>query len=412
MVKRKFKKLQIEQHRICPQVYLAGGCLLGVFGLLIGNSFLSTQKTTAHEIVDNDELLLSDFIAEDGTYNEGSFLAEADNENGSNGSSNKRKKHCPPESTHYGMRCRGCMGITFEADYLYWKAQEDGLIYAMKIPGWQPGQNITHVNNAYLKEHSPNWGSGFRLGVGENLPYDLWDLGFDWTYYNHRNTNHVHSDDKSIIAITVVKLFNSTDTFTVTDASSAWHLRYSMMDLVLGRKYLFGNHFILRPNAGLKGGWINQTQSIHYSELNTAKFGTLPNTRVKKINDFAAIGPEMGLDMRWLIGHQFGIFGTMSTALLYGHFDVQTKFYFFDSTITNVPTLIDSKNRLRPTLQLLLGLDWERCFGTTKFGLGAGYELQYWWNQQQNFVDVFSLAVPSGGDLTMHGLTAKAKFEF
>jgi hypothetical protein len=406
MAKKKRKKFQIEPERMSPQVYIAGGCLLGVFGLLIGNSALSVQtKASPAEVTNNNENNLDLFM-------EGELLAEDSSEDDSIESKKREKKRCPPQATHFGMRCGNCEGITLEADYLYWKAQEDGLIYAIKIPGWQAKQNITHVNNVYLVEHSPNWGSGFRVGLGDNLPYDLWDLGFDWTYYNHRNTNHIHSDTNSIIAVTAVKLFNSTDTFTVSDASSAWHLRFSMMDLVMGRKFLFGDHFILRPSAGLKGGWINQTQSIQYSQLNTAAFGSLPHTRVKKINDFAGIGPELGIDMRWLLGHQFGIFGIMNTALLYGHFDIKTKFFFFDSPITNVPTLIDSKNRLRPALQLLLGLDWEKCFGGMKFGLGAGYELQYWWSQQQNFVDVFSLAVPSGGDLTMHGLTAKAKLEF
>jgi len=411
MVKRKSKKLKIKQERICPQVYLAGGSLLGVFGLLVGNSFLSTQSAPSQETVQNDGIFVSEFVLEDNTFLDGDFFADADDTDMSN-SPSKKKKHIPPETTHFGMRCKKTNGITFEVDYLYWKAQEDGLTYAMKLPGWQPGQNITHVNNVYLAEHSSNWGSGVRLGIGENLPYDLWDLGFDWTYYNHRNTNHIHSDTDSIVALTVVKLFNNTDNFTVSDASSAWHLRFSMMDLVLGRKYLFGDHFVLRPNAGLKGGWINQTQSIHYSEISTNNLGTLPRTKVKKINDFAGIGPELGLDLRWLIGHQFGIFGSLSSALLYGHFDVQTKFYFFDSSITNVPTLIDSRNKVRPTLQLLFGVDWERCFGKTKFGLGAGYEVQYWWNQQQNFADISSLNAPSGGDLTMQGLTAKAKFEF
>jgi hypothetical protein len=67
---------------------------------------------------------------------------------------------------------------------------------------------------------------------------------------------------------------------------------------------------------------------------------------------------------------------------------------------------------LRPTVQLLLGLDWEKCFGKRKIGLGAGYEVQYWWNQQQNFYDFYTITPATAGDLTMHGLTAKLKFEF
>jgi hypothetical protein len=392
MHKKDSKKNPKKAINISPKTYITGGCLLGVVALFVGNSALSGERATSmFSFTQGDHRREPPFDSLVAKSEEGDEKARLSNS----------KQH----GDHTAYREPGNNMVTVEVDYLLWRTREDGLAYATASDS---------LNQVHLKEHIPTWGSGFRLRAEHGgLFSDVWDVGFDWTSYNHHNNRSLYSSSNSLTPINLMGMFNLSNSLNAAAVHSDFHLRFNMMSGVIGKRIAFSKYLVVHPHAGLKGGWINQRQAVRYRSSSTTTFGILSGAQFKKINNFAGVGPELGIDLRWRFGQQFGIFGTMNTALLCGHFDVKTRGTLANSDgTTQISTYIASKNRIRPALQLMFGADWERRFGGMDFGVGAGYEVQYWWNQQQAFVNSFSSPPSYGGDLTMHGLTLRVKLGF
>jgi hypothetical protein len=74
------------------------------------------------------------------------------------------------------------------ADFLYWKATETGLPYAMHSENTTTFMNDgaggptpkNRVDNPSFK-----WRPGARAGVGYNMAHDEWDLYFCWTWFQN-----------------------------------------------------------------------------------------------------------------------------------------------------------------------------------------------------------------------------------
>jgi len=86
-----------------------------------------------------------------------------------------------------------------------------------------------------------------------------------------------------------------------------------------------------------------------------------------------------------------------------------------------------NRNLMVPVLTGVMGLAWDMCFSCDKMHLGirAGYELQYWFRQNQRFSNFNtgsagslgeSTAAPrytrTTGDLALQGLTIDVRFDF
>jgi hypothetical protein len=322
------------------------------------------------------------------------------------------------------------IGMFVTADYLYWKAQEDQLVYANlleSVPALGPPSRITIIEQDF------EWSSGCKVGAGYRHPSQLWSVYFNWTHFHNETSGSISSPSRLLFATNLTAALNITAGFIVTvdGATSTWHLKMDMMDLEFGRLLPFGNGFYLTPHFGVKGGWINQTQTINYSNFtsNVAVF-TSSNATVLKTNNCAAIGPRFGFNSGWagkVIGGgqgpcskwdaTLGIFGNLSAALLYSDFHVSDKFNFQSTPPLQNGTIADDKFQLRPTMQLALGVDWtqkyKRCWG---FAVRASYEAQYWWNQWQvtnnTLSTLFLNQSTTDGDLTFQGLTVEFAFLF
>jgi hypothetical protein len=316
-----------------------------------------------------------------------------------------------PNTSQCTFKTRNAVGLMVTADYLFWQAQEDQLVYAIRFSDL-PSLGVPQQTRPLEQEFE--WSSGYRVGVGYQYPKEHWSLYLNWTHFSAHPTSHFCSPMVSLFASALAGATNDSPISLGMDAKSQWHLHLDMLDLELGRTWTIGSKFSIQPHLGVKGGWIDQEQKITYTQLTGLKDLDIPKAQVKRENDFAGIGPRGGVNLRW--GKEFGIFGNLSAALLYGAFDVDAKYNIISDPASQNGTISNNEHRLRPTAQLSLGFDWTHHFKSEQtLSIKAGYETQYWWDQWHvipNLLSTELLSTSPYGDLSFHGLTLSAAVLF
>lgn len=323
------------------------------------------------------------------------------------------------------VECCSPACATVSVEYLYWKVEAE--LYAGQYLDYSVDDTGAATIDGRLQRQKFDFTSGVRVGLGYALPYENYDLGLSWTWLNPKTTTNLFTTPiaPSTIQIAVaLELIDETGEDiegTVGSLSSVWNMNFNMFDLKMGREFFVGRRFALHPTLGVKGGWIDHTQVFVFNDVPIKNVvGTrLPNTQGfgKKTNKFGGAGPLVGLDMRYGFGPQFGLFGSVSGALLYGHFTLNNTF-FLGNTFNEIPQtaiLNNSHNRLSSTIQMLIGGDWSYRLWGRGIHLGAAYEVQLWKDQlgANDSSSQFSIVTyRSGGDLMMQGLTLQAAIDF
>jgi len=288
-------------------------------------------------------------------------------------------------------------------EWLFWKTRQGGMEYAVARSSNTPGV----FTDAVTQKIEFDWESGFRAGLGVHLPQDGWDLFVDYTRFC---ADHTAQAGGSLFPLLAFQgQFPAAD---VSHAEAHWKISFQTLDLEIGRAYFLSKTLSLRPHIGLKGAWIDQDAHVHYSG------GAIAAGQVYHLkfdNDFKGGGVRLGVDSNWLFGGGFSLFGNLSTALLAGFFDLeQTQVQIAD---TKVIDLDSDLHQVSPMLQLILGAAWDKNFqkGRYHFGLSAGFESQYWWqqNQLEHFTaDTQPIFVRQNDPLSFYGLTLQARFDF
>jgi len=293
--------------------------------------------------------------------------------------------------------------VYFTGEWLFWKTRQGGMEYAVARSSNTPGV----FTDAVTQKVEFDWESGFRAGLGIHLPHDGWDLFVDYTRFC---VDHIAQAGGSLFPLLAFQgQFPAAD---VSHAEAQWKISFQTLDLEIGRAYFLSKTLSLRPHIGLKGAWIDQDAHVHYSG------GAISSGQVYRLkfdNDFKGGGVRAGIDSNWLFGGGFSLFGNLSTALLAGFFDLEhTQVQIAD---TKVIDLDSDLHQISPMLQLILGAAFDRNFqnGRYHFGLSAGFESQYWWqqNQLEHFTDdTQPIFVRQNEPLSFYGLTLQARFDF
>ena len=299
-------------------------------------------------------------------------------------------------------------GIFFFGNYRYWQASQDGLQYTTKSDSFTTGPSvITHGKAERIK---PGYESGFRVGAGYRFKRDAWDFLVSWTDLTSSRRNSTQAPISGFdLAIWSPASIGS----YASKASGHWDLGYYVFDAELGRNYFVSKALALRPFLGLRGAWIDQKFDVNYHNVGVAAIGTTEvNTRMK--NDYSAGGVRLGFNMEWFFWSTFGIYGNISTSLVYGSFAVKTKVEAAEAQVVHLKSNI---NRMRPNLETGLGLRWATNWDSCRFSLSLGYEMIQWWNMNQLTKVEFPGAANgfvhrSNGDLGLQGMTLAAGLEF
>jgi hypothetical protein len=311
--------------------------------------------------------------------------------------------------------------ITLLVEYLYWKVQEDQLYPFVSFDQSVNSDDI-NILDFTTQNQKFSYSSGVRIAAGYDFFCRNYDLNLAWTHIHPSTIINISSNDILIFFIDQT----NTNFPQATSGQAQWNLNYNMLDLILGCAFMPCKGFTLHPNIGLKGGWIHQTQEI---EVNNVGLDGPPPIATEfaqgsfnRRNNFHGVGPRIGVDVDYRFGACFGLFSTVSGALLVGDGPLQTS-TFLSETLDNQGNpngpqstlLSDSGSRVSATMQLLLGIDGTYCFFQKyEVCLGVGYEVQFWWKQLRavNSIPQILFVNNPEGSLMMQGLTLQVGFAF
>ncbi len=306
------------------------------------------------------------------------------------------------------------------ADFIWWRAQEDGLEYAMN----GVGNGNTNADKGSLHKPHFEYEPGFKVGMGLKFRHDGWDLyaQYTWLHSDGDETKvHTDSDGDSNVVSNIFIPSSSQNPVTGTtsyilqttdmrEAEGKWSLHFNVLDLELGRNFWISKWLTLRPYVGMKFSWIDQDFDVEYEGIPTGSTGTA-NVKLDMDLDQTAIGLRTGLDTAWYMWKKWCIFGELAISGMWNDFDSSRK----DTLYKNGGHLtLNRINRdshsVTAVLEWALGLRFETAFHNDDFDfmLQAGWEEQVWFNQNQ-FV---MMPNQTPADLNFEGLTVKAAFYF
>lgn len=302
----------------------------------------------------------------------------------------------------------------FTADFIWWKAREDGLIYAFNGASTTSGISAS-TGRAYQPDFS--YEPGFKVGFGLKFKHDGWDTYANYTWlrnYFSETKDSVNTTATSTLFSNYFVIGGSVPTFARIDAraSSEWSLSFNVLDLELGRDFWISQWLTLRPHVGLKWSWNDQEFDVRYDSATISGLTGSRNVYIDNDLDQWAGGIRTGLDTAWFMWKKWCIFGDFAISAMYNDFDVKRKDRISNAqtTYTSLSVKRNSFHALTAVVEWALGLRFETPFHNDDylFKLQAGWEEQIWFNQNR----FFFIADEGSKDLTLQGLTAEVGFDF
>ncbi len=310
----------------------------------------------------------------------------------------------------------GC-NMFLTADFLWWSANTDGLYYAQSNFGTPTTSNppAGEVDfSGHMQRVKEEWGPGFRVGFGGNMPYDEWDIYLNWTWF--------HSDPKDSAKETshgpLLVLWGHPDINSpaananlASHAHARWDMTINVIDLEMGRAFWVGKHLSVHPFFAIRGAWIDQQFKVKYHYISSPHL----EGRIKAESDFEGVGPRAGLDARFSLYNGWSIYGLVSAALMYGSLETDFRERENNSRIAHTD---DSFHRGISTVQMGLGIRWDAFFHRHRYHVGVtvGWEQNIWYGVTQFNHYLGQLQngtlVQNNGDLTLQGGTLSARFDF
>lgn len=313
--------------------------------------------------------------------------------------------------------CDRSLSFSLRGDFIYWKARMEELNMISTASFITDPGNLTSsfVSHEMDFEYSP----GFRLGAGVQLPFDGWDIYTFWTHFHTHPSKSFHSSTHNLIDIDQV---GAGGIFLATDASVDYNLMLNKIDLQFGRRYSISRTWTVFPSFGICALWLNQD---FRHQLNNVE--TLGNTQAGGLQGFDAfthskvkfwgVGPSCAFEGEWNLGWGFGIIGKIGATLACGEHSTRT--HSVENELQeneNGPPSVGihynnvrgKGERIRPVVQMFLGLSYEKCFipGSLAGKVNLGYESLYFMEQ------ILQIHGLGASDLSLSGLTLSASLNF
>lgn len=315
------------------------------------------------------------------------------------------------DATLSAQTCPGRDGAYIAGEFIWWRARGEELFFAQNITSFSidPAGNIrVAVKDEEVDyEYAPGW----KLGIGGNLPFDGWDIYAKWTHFHNHPVTTAHTSPARLSP-----LFGQgtpgQELLVGEKATGSWNVMFNAIDIDWGRMLYLSHSLYIRPSFGVKTAWIHQRLGFKIEDNSgIVSQNPFPNVFLQATNKYWGIGPYFAMSGVWNWAWGFGLYGELSGALFWGQFRQ-------DLEVENVNTLNGTTvnaqsntktHRVRPTLQMFIGLDWRSCVYKDWIALNfrAGWEVQYFWSQ---FVNPFGGIEES--DFSLEGITASARIDF
>ncbi|MBS0615763.1 MAG: hypothetical protein JSR58_04340 [Verrucomicrobia bacterium] len=306
--------------------------------------------------------------------------------------------------------------FTIVGDFLYWRADEDGLTYALDDDN----------NKAKGLDPDFEWKPGYRAGVGFQFNRDdNWDMMFIWTGLNShaedsKTINQDSFGEDRLSPRWVPSLLGT----AATHASVDWKLKYNTIDWYMGRDFFVGKKLTFHPIAGIRGAWISQDYDVHYrSQFANSGFAS---TSFDADTSFKGVGMRAGIDIKYHVNNNFGLCGNLAGAFFYGWTNVKEKIHGFQTNPAGIFAPVDftyrhnfqgTRTNLDGGLGFLVEGDIRRS--GPHISLTVKYEFSEWFSQNvlTNLGFQNGSSTPTSSDqqdrnLGLQGLTIDLRLDF
>lgn len=331
------------------------------------------------------------------------------------------------------FNARSHSGFYLIQDFIYWRAQEDGLEYAVQglLYDSLSKQSISGTGKAFLPEFG--WDPGFKLGMGYVDPAYEWDLFLNWTWY-HTKADGTATDGSTfgndqLWPQVVIPRFGVS---ALSSAYAEWNLHYNTLDFSFARQFCIGKFFGMNPFGGLRAAWIHQKYDVQNQGFDIDSGS--PNQEIYKNNlDFKGIGFRGGFSSSWYFSKHFSFFSDAAISLLYGrlvdHFKDIRSAALSHSENQTVANIEDTSHSMKSEVEIGVGFRYETVFYRDRFlfAFDVAWEYLNWLNMNQFFLPVtgndpypnkvtdYQISGQferANGDLGMTGFRIGAKFAF
>ena len=373
---------------------------------------------------------------------------------------------CYPYAVNPPISASSCCNFGGRIDFLYWRPYSDDNSFATVLnsgafvspPGPIVRSDELSVTQVDLKY---DWEAGFRFGVDVGYPCNEWRLSFDWTHYLHEtptayaSAGNTTSNLNNFIGSTQVvtlsylqdpsfysPLTNSpsvSPTIFDSSANGKWRVDYNTIDLLFQRQFYVGHRVTLAPYAGIKALFLKQTLHSSASSSYQYSFGRIQNIVPTNISanlcsDFKGIGIEAGFETTWDVFCNLGLYGDISSSILYGNSKSKLTGTLNTSVPVNAISQLSTPNivnyfaqrnvkNLKATLDLAFGIEWSGVLFSeaNNFVVRAGWE-EHLLFRQNTFIEMDvhyqqigvakSTVTQRLTDVSFQGLVVSALFQY
>lgn len=322
---------------------------------------------------------------------------------------------------------RVCHGadVFITANFIWWKAVQDGLRYASSGVGGNTtaAAPFASVGSGTNKSVGEDWAPGFKVGLGLALSHDGWDLYAQYTWLHAYDSSSINTTLSGGLAANYAGNSGQTNNSPFINADSAkakWNLRFNVIDFEIGRNFYLSQYLTMRPFAGLKGTWQDQDIRFRYNSGSFTIPGVPTNAtgpyRVHNHVDTWGIGIRGGFNLGWYLAKEWSIQTNFAWTTMWANYDDLKRNDTLDDRATgNSSRRANINNNSWYTVKYIgemeIALRWETWFydDNYHFAIQAGWENQVWINWGQVPV-VYQQQTEH--DLTLHGLNLKFRFDF
>lgn len=290
-------------------------------------------------------------------------------------------------------------GFWAMGDVLYWTSYQGGTEIAYSTETALSGQIPNRIRTMQY-----DWDVGYRLGLGWVTPHDNMELSLLFTRVEPEGEFGMSTQAPNELDGIIIPGISG-----FSRASGDWNVKYSTLDFELSRSYFISRYFYLRPYFGSRTAWIHQGAEFEFSNAG----GNVTTSHLR--NDFTGSGLRLGSDSKWFFAKHWNFFTGASVSALYGKYSVETG---INERIVYGSDIAASVYRMATSAQAQIGLGWETNFSceSNQLAINIGYELNYWWrqNQQPNLesVEAMVYGARQSKDLGFHGLTVDIQLAF
>lgn len=298
---------------------------------------------------------------------------------------------------------KGSFDVFTELSFIYWQPKEQGTAIALIKPTIDATQAQARIINADF-----NFTTGFKALFGTSFTNDNWTTWAKYTFLHSKNFKKIRVNENE----TLTNFWRTAeDLDDLTTIFAKWLIYLDILDLSFGRPCYVGTKLTFHPFVGLKGGWI--TQKLYEQYIDDPGGDPTHYKTTFRSNSYI-IGPRIGLNTNWLLGDGFKFFGNISTSLFYQRFKLRLNEDQVDDPVLKAK---NTEKHINSNLELAVGLGWGCYFFEKRshFDITLGYEALIFWNQNtlSSFCEeLSSLTNAKPGNLTSHGFTITARFDF